>query len=252
MMSALSDLSLTDRIALPTRAVRQWSVNHFKTWRRCRRKFELDVVQALRWPSDQRNFALGQDVHKLMDYQARGFDCEALVAAASPGVQRAWRLLMAHPASQWPAIASEWGFLTPLATTPRSWLTGRIDRISKDPQTGRIWVIDWKTGTAAPREPHADWQTIAYRYAVCEAKRELGLDASFRPEEIGFLYVEVKDRIRVMEIPYDQDAHEAARCLLRDTAQAMTDARAFPLPPSCPDRHCPYSPVCGIRATSGP
>jgi len=242
------------------------SPDALKTYQRCAKKFEYQKVRELQWPSDIRHFDLGQDVHKLMEYQARGLDCTQLVASATPDVRWCYEQLMKHPAGNWPVVANEWGFLVPVESKQTHWLTGRMDRIALNPETGKLWIIDWKTGTAAPRFPEADWQTIVYLYALVEAYADLKRSAESLPyagialadelnlEQLGFLYLEVNPKKkevgwREIEVPYSSDRHLQNRDRLAQSLDQMTTATEqgdFELPNRCPDPWCAYRSICGI------
>lgn len=71
--------------------------------------------------------------------------------------------------------------------TRRVWLTGRIDRIVRG-DNGQIWVLDWKTVSAVPKDPTHHWQTIVYLLAVLAAKHDLGLH-DLTAEQLAFVYV---------------------------------------------------------------
>ncbi|HEY9685813.1 MAG TPA: PD-(D/E)XK nuclease family protein [Coleofasciculaceae cyanobacterium] len=235
----------------------QISSDAFKSWSRCRRQFYYKHVKRLQWPSDQSNFRLGRDVHKLLDYQARDLDCTLLMESASEDVCRSWEKLMAHPITQLPVLANEWAFHVPV--TPdggqTEWLTGRIDRVAR--AENKVLVIDWKTGTAVPKQSASDWQTLLYRYAVVEVANtpsaaDLGfnLDGPLRPEQVTFLYVEVKadphTPIRLVEIPYGAEEHEQVRARIQSVLGAMATEEDYALPSQCPDRFCAYRAICGI------
>jgi ATP-dependent helicase/DNAse subunit B len=224
------------------------SVSQLKTWSKCKKKYYYDYIKELRWPSDQSNFKLGQRVHKLMEFQSRGLDCTPLVTAAEHNVQQAWNNLIRHPITHLPILGSEWGFLIPIHLDEQNvWLEGRIDRISErnNDSKAQVIVIDWKTGTAVPKQPEADWQTQVYLYATVESAKELGLK-SLTPEEVAFVYVEVKDQVREIEIPYSSMQHQAVKQRLEQTLQAIAQEEDFPLPKFCPDKFCPYRAICGI------
>jgi hypothetical protein len=247
------------------------SPNHLQTWGRCQRQFDYQYVQQLRWPTDQRNFALGKNVHKLLDYQARGLDVEPLLQTATSELQHAWQLLMAHPISQAPVVASEWGFQIPVdyaearaepapagitatdEAVPSSaeqpprhvWLTGRIDRIVCG-DNGQIWVLDWKTGTAVPKDPAHHWQTIVYLLAVLAAKHDLGLP-DLTAEQLAFVYVGVSDAVRLVEVSFDASQQAQYEARLQQSLQQLLSATDFVLPSRCPDAHCPYGTICGIN-----
>ncbi|MGE0201819.1 MAG: PD-(D/E)XK nuclease family protein [Candidatus Melainabacteria bacterium] len=234
-------------------AVRVVSPEQLKTWSRCKAKFNYQHVLQLAWPTDTSNFKLGQEVHKLMDYQAQGLTAylPAMLASADAPVVFCWEGLMADPVASWPVIRSEWAFWIPMKHGDSHWLLGgRIDRISRDPASNQVVIIDWKTGTATPRLPEQDWQTRVYCYAVYEARAELGLP-DITPEDIAFLYVEINPRqpergIRQVRVPYSRTRHEANRLSILAQLDAMDRETEYPLPETCPDRHCPYRPVCGI------
>lgn len=236
------------------------SPDALKTYQRCAKKFEYQRVRELQWPSDIRHFDLGQDVHKLMEYQARGLDCTQLVAHATPDVQWCFEQLLQHPAGAWPVVANEWGFLVPAAN---HWLAGRMDRIALNPDTGKLWIIDWKTGTAAPRFPESDWQTVVYLYALVEAYDDLKRSAELLPyagitlaehlqiDQIGFLYLEVNPKKkeagwREIEVSYDAERHAQNKDRLIQALNQMTAATDFELPNQCPDPWCAYRSICGI------
>lgn len=218
------------------------SANQLKTWSKCRRKYQLDFVHKLRWPSDPSNFRLGLAVHKLMDNQSRELPCDLLAQASEPDIRQAWLTLKDHPLSTCRIVASEWGFMVPVSGY---WLQGRIDRISVDGE--KALIIDWKTGTAIPKSPEADWQTTLYLYAATEARRELGLD-DFEPEQFQFVYVEVKsDAVREVRVPYDRQRHQSAHQRIREALEQIQRESQYALPQKCPDRFCPYPSVCGIN-----
>jgi RecB family exonuclease len=142
------------------------------------------------------------------------------------------------------------------------WLTGRIDRVARDGD--RILVIDWKTGTGVPRNPEEDWQTRLYLYALIEVAGtpsavDLGLHLAgpLRPEQVQFVYVEVKadnhTPLREVVLPYSTAKHEATRQVLQAILRQMAVEEDYALPESgrCPDRFCAYRTICGIEALTG-
>lgn len=237
----------------------QISSDAFKSWSRCKKQFYYKHVKHLQWPQDQKNFRLGRDVHKLLDYQARGLNCDLLLESAPEDVQNSWRKLMDHPITQLPVLANEWAFHVPvrLSQTRTEWLTGRIDRIALG--ENKLLVIDWKTGTAVPRQPQLDWQTLLYRYAVLEVAAspsagDLGFNIAgpLTPEQVEFVYVEVKPDtetpVRLVTVPYDSTEHNNVRELIRQVLTGMALEEEYPLPSRCPDRYCSYQPICGIES----
>jgi len=238
----------------------QVSSDAFKSWSRCKRQFYYKHVKRLQWPADIQHFRLGRDVHKLLDYQARELDCELLLSNAPRDVRLSWQKLIAHPTVHLPVLANEWAFHVPLQTEQGKceWATGRIDRVARS--GNEIWVIDWKTGTGVPRNPEADWQTRLYLYALVEvagmpSAADLGLkiDGPLRPEQVRFVYVEVKadeyTPVREVNIEYNQAKHEATRQVLQAILSQLAVEEEFALPDNgvCPDRYCSYRSICGIE-----
>ncbi len=252
------------------------SISHFKSWGKCPQQFYFKQVLRSQWLSDERNFELGKSVHKLLDYQARKLPLEALLQATSPTIRNSYGALAQHPLAQAPVVANEWAFNVPLtlgeegevaATTTTVWLHGRVDRIVAPPQAllegeptlagTKLWVLDWKTGTAIPKLPAEDWQTRLYLFAVFEARAQLGYEA-LPPEGLAMVYAESKPKqrpaVRLVSLPYNAAWHEENRRILSQQAQAMLRAigtASYPLPPTCPDTYCPYGPVCGIAPATG-
>lgn len=269
---------MPESILFPPHDLTRIASDALKSWSRCKRQFAYKYVSRLQWPSDARHFSLGRDVHKLLDYQARGLDCEPLLRSTSANVRRSWEKLMTHRTAQWPIVASEWAFHVPI-TLPglpekrTEWLTGRIDRIALEPSEEttreegkagkskgpRVWIIDWKTGTGIPRQPETDWQTRLYLFALLEVANtpsaaDMGLcrNGPLQPEAMGFLYVEVKadmhTPVREVAISYSRERHEDTRRCLEEALLAMSTEETYALPAQCPDRFCVYRPICGIDA----
>lgn len=235
----------------------QISSDAFKSWSRCKKQFYYKHVKRLQWPSDIRHFRLGRDVHKLLDYQARGLDCDVLLAQAPDDVRYSWQKLLKHPIVHLPVVANEWAFHVPIQLPGQTeWLTGRLDRIAR--YDDQILIIDWKTGTGIPRSPENDWQTLLYLYAVIEVAPsiaaqdlQLNLSGPLRPEQLQFVYVEIKPDqttpIREVIIPYNTEKHQQTGALLKSILSEMSVEEDFPLPNSCLDRFCAYRSICGIE-----
>jgi hypothetical protein len=195
----------------------QISSDAFKSWSRCKRQFYYKHVKKLQWPADIQHFRLGRDVHKLLDYQARGLDCALLLENAPMDVRVSWQKLMSHPVAHLPIIANEWAFHVPMDadsgnSSIRDWLTGRIDRVAR--RGDDVLVIDWKTGTGVPRNPEIDWQTRLYLYALLEVAQtasaddlDLNKNGVLQAEQLQFVYVEVKadnhTPVREVVLPYN-------------------------------------------------
>ena len=232
--------------------------DRLKSWSRCQKQYEFQYVKALHWPADTRSFALGKDIHKLLDYQARELDVTQVVQTASPLIQQMWTALLDYPLVTIPAVSSEWAFHIYLDNdlTSGLWLSGRVDRIVWLEQQKKLCIVDWKTGTAVPKDPENDWQTQVYLYAVYEARHQLVLPEKITHEQLCFTYVEVptqkqsdqKQPIQIKEktVLYTAEKHRAARQRILDTVLKLYNATEYVLPARCPDKYCAYSSVCGI------
>lgn len=229
------------------------SVDTLKAWSKCTKKFQYHVAEQFRWPTDPSNFDFGQNVHKLMDYQAKGHDCSLLLNDADTRVQTAWELLVNHPSSKREhCLASEWGFTLPAPAFHRenTWLIGRMDRLNHVDNT--VQVIDWKTGTATPKNPIEDWQTRIYLYVAYETRSVFGLE-HYTHNQFEFIYVGVKERyhdIQCVRIPYNANMHQETTSRLSHTLSVIHQAmehQTYYLPQQCPDKWCPYKEICGIQ-----
>lgn len=237
-----------------------FSVNQFKTWSKCQKKYGYDYVHQLRWPSDQSRFSFGKTLHKLFEYQARGLNFEPILCALSnerhpeaEKIQAAWHRVMEHPIPHYPVLGSEWAFTVPVGS---HWVTGRIDRVAWEPELEKVLILDWKTGTSVPRIPESDWQTLIYQYALKEGYRQLlwppqiPCPKDLSAEQIQFVYLEIKDEIRDIRIHYSDKKHEETRLKMTQAIESMLSLEAhknFQLPAVCPDTFCPYLHICGIE-----
>jgi PD-(D/E)XK nuclease superfamily len=226
------------------------SADTLKTWDRCPQQFEWKVLNRLNWPSDTRNFVLGTSIHKLMDCQARGMAVDLLLSQADTAIQSTWHTLQQHPATQWPVVASEWGFelpvLLPDSDTPL-WVTGRIDRIAW--HQNHLWILDWKTGTAAPRQPHKAWQTGVYALAVWQAWASLpaGPWSVSPPSRLTVAYVAVAPPdVKQLTVDFVQPDIDHWQSRLRESIVKMIQATEYGPSDPCPDRWCTFRPMCPI------
>ena len=232
------------------------SVSVLKSWQRCQKQYHYKHQAKLAWPSDQANFRLGKQVHQLLDFQALNLPLTALIANLDADVAKLWATLESHPILSAATLASEWPFHVRLtaqeskAIFPRPvWLHGRLDRIIYNQDKQSVTLIDWKTGTAVPKDAVNAWQTQLYLSAVWEARKQLpNLPFALnRPEQLSFVYVEVKQALRFVKVPFSQEQHNKNMDDLCDIANQLLNQKEFDLPAKCPDRYCPYNSVCGIN-----
>lgn len=232
---------------------RRISADQLKQWSRCRKQYYYKAVLGLRWPASQSNFELGQAVHKLMDYQSRQLPLAQLLEQTKPEISQAYKSLSTHQLAKATIIANEWAFHVPVyfaETEEPVWLVGRIDRVALLEKEGRphLIVIDWKTGTAVPKNPEQAWQTQIYLYALVEAAGQLGY-AGLKPEQVSFAYVEVRQNLlSEVILPYDEQKHKAALENIKKTLAHMAEETLYEIPKTgCPDRYCQYNSICGVN-----
>jgi PD-(D/E)XK nuclease superfamily len=225
------------------------SAEALKSWSRCKKQFQLKYLEQRRWPSSTQNFRLGIQVHKLLDYQAKGLDLTSLLLHCDADVRQSFELITSHRLAQPEAlITSEWAFHLRLGAS-RSVFTGRVDRLVRLSQTQ--WaLVDWKTGTATPREPQSAWQTKLYLAAAYQLRTTLGASESTPPSAFSFIYLEAKlkpePQLRELQIDLDEAYYQAICKELENTALAIEAERRFELPEQCPDKHCVFRHHCGI------
>ena len=226
------------------------SADTLKTWETCPQQFEWKVLNRLNWPSDTRNFVLGTSIHKLMDCQARGMAADTLLPHTSDAIQSTWQALQQHPATQWPIVASEWGFELPVTLPDQDspvWVTGRIDRVAW--HQNHLWVLDWKTGTAAPRQPQKAWQTGIYALAMWQAWASLppGPWSLHPPNRITVAYVAVSPPdVKQLTVAFTQPEIDYWQNRLSEAVIKMTQATEYHPTEPCPDRWCAFRPKCPI------
>jgi PD-(D/E)XK nuclease superfamily len=229
------------------------TLSHLQSWQRCQRQYQLKHGLGYQWPRNESRFVLGKAVHKLLEFQARGLALEPLLDTFPPEIAAFTRLLAAHGLGQAPVVANEWAFHLPMMTEAgqRVWWTGRVDRIVRL-SGGRVGVLDWKTGTAIPKEAATAWQTRLYLAAVWELRHGLKLGLN-EHAQLVFVYAGGKgQQVRCVEVPYGKAAHEATMAELATITAEIASATEFALPPACPDDFCPYRQICGIQHTIDP
>ncbi|MFM7469283.1 MAG: PD-(D/E)XK nuclease family protein [Vampirovibrionales bacterium] len=270
---------------LPTHPL-VFSADQLKSWSRCQKQFQYKTVEHRRWPVDTRRFRLGKQLHKWLEYQADGLPVHHCMAGEKDlQLIACWEQLQASPLLQWPVVASEYPFYVPLVSllqssleeyvtglhattveTPPLFCHGRIDRLALRPASQEhpetLVLLDWKTGTAVPNYPLEDWQYMLYTLAI-----ERLLQAENTPLRhpvtrrrlpdtipLTFIYVQVSPQgIQCHEYPWSpQESVRVQQALLQTVTSLIRHWHQgdFSLPRTCPDNHCAYEAICGIRSLS--
>lgn len=167
----------------------------------------------------------------------------------SPWEERSWRSkarAMLERLAQWLEnremtwVGNEVGFDVVIG---RARVRGKVDRLERDPVTGRLYTIDLKTGsvTVDGIEPKRNPQLGIYQLAAEHGGYELGAGSA------GAALVGVKDGKSAKERaqpPVSEDAEPGwAEDLLTDLVAGMS-AATFPARAGAGCRTCDFVPVC--------
>ncbi|TSC73159.1 MAG: hypothetical protein G01um101438_182 [Parcubacteria group bacterium Gr01-1014_38] len=139
--------------------------------------------------------------------------------------------LSAHPELLMvPPLAAEIPFSFLLETTR---VTGRIDRIDRTKDHGKVLITDFKTGEGKGKDARSDTQLSIYALA---ARKALGLE----PARLRFAYVETGEEKETTRTP-EQDAETVKR--VEDIAARIRSGDFRPTPGHhC--RFCDFRKIC--------
>ncbi len=126
---------------IKTRTIQEtFTHNNFKTYDLCKRKYYYEYVKKLHWPNLYGSYELGLAVHKLLDYQAKGFEVSKFVAAANEEIQQSWSYVESADILKYEIVDSEWAFNVKHETSGQ-WIQGRIDRLIKLKKNAPIMLL---------------------------------------------------------------------------------------------------------------
>ncbi|MEW5820855.1 MAG: PD-(D/E)XK nuclease family protein [Cyanobacteriota bacterium] len=209
--------------------------NSFKTYDRCKRKYYYEYVKKLHWPGIDSDYELGLSVHKLLDYQAKGFNVDIFLKSCRIDIKELWSYLYNSEIIKYPVIESEWAFNTKINSS-NYWVQGRIDRLVKIDKK-KYAIIDFKTGQQLPSTKTEDWQSIVYLFCTVSAK-------NFKPEEIEFWYYRVEKEPEIRIIKYDSDLHKLFESKISNKINEILSTNTWNISENCNKKYCPYTVLC--------
>lgn len=210
--------------------------NHFKTYEKCKRKYYYEYVKNLHWPSLDSNFELGLSIHKLLDYQAKGLEVEAIVKDAKPEIQEYWQYLKSSDILNYKIVASEWAF-TVCLEKGKSWLEGRVDRIIEEPASNKTVILDFKTGQKIPKPQTVDWQMAVYLYAISESR-------NISPSQLAFWYYKVANQLEFFKQDYSPKLHKSYCAEFINMIEKISNTTSWNVDSECNRRFCQYEKLC--------
>ena len=218
-----------------------FSHDHFNTWQTCAMRYYFKYIKKLNYPDFAQDYELGRNFHALVDYHLRGFEIDDLLKHASEDVQDCWNLIKDNPLLGKKLVKTEWGFNSRIGESA-NWLVGRIDAIFYDSERKKYIIADWKTGKYVPKNIESNFQHKIYLYAFYKSQKDLGLE--FKPEDIEFQYVKVKDDIFVNTIEFSKEKLLEYEKRFLHIIQSIHEKQDFTPPATCPLEQCLYKNLC--------
>ena len=210
--------------------------NNFKTYDECKRKYYYTYIKKLYWPNLYSSYELGLTIHKLLDYQAKGFEIKQFVSAATEEVKQVWTYIENSDIMKYEVIDSEWAFNVRL-NNPDQWIQGRIDRLSQITGSDQYIIIDFKTGQNIPSLKKEDWQSIIYLYGVSVSK-------NIDPDNLEFWYYKVAKDIEVSKIKYSKEQHLLNTKKISDKVVQIKNTTNWLPNKNCQLKLCQYKELC--------
>jgi len=182
---------------LPTELT--FSQSSLQTFEDCPRRFQLQVIEKLRWPAieaepvaeAERLAQLGADFHRLVHRHLAGLDESALdefAAHADPELQSWWRSYLRHrPAAL--TGAELFPEITLTAPLRGRRLSARFDVLARRPG-GQFLIVDWKTSARKPSRAALERriQTRVYLWMLAAAGSAYNHGQPVPPEAVTMLY----------------------------------------------------------------
>ena len=200
------------------RAGFRFSQSSLATFQRCRRRFQLKYLRQLEWPAPvsaseedwEVDLKRGQLFHQLVQQASMGIDVDGLVAACDDDLLRQWwSNFQRHGPRRQGRVYTEVELAVPLRS---HLLVAKLDRVVVE-TTGRVSIMDWKTGLRPPSQQQlADsWQTAVYRFVTAEGGAWLTTGSELSPlppEQIELLYWHAGFPSALEPIGYSAAEHE--------------------------------------------
>lgn len=210
--------------------------NNFKTYDTCKRKYYYEYIKKLHWPDLGADFEIGLSVHKLLDYQAKGFETTKLANDSRDEIKELWQYISVSDIITYPVIESEWAFNVRINKS-YYWIEGRIDRLIHINDINKYVIIDFKTGQNLPSSKHEDWQSIVYLYSVSVAK-------DIKPEELEFWYYKVEQEPEIRKIQHSSELQELFQAKIFAKIEEIKNTKVWEPNKECRHKFCQYKELC--------
>lgn len=216
--------------------IESFTHNNFKTFDACKRKYYYEYIKKMHWPNLYGNYELGLTVHKLLDYQAKGFNVDHFIHHTSEEVQQLWKILEANEIVKYQVVESEWAFNINLKPVDQ-WLEGRIDRIIRHEEEDKCVIVDFKTGQQLPSLKNDDWQATIYLYSISLAKQ-------IDPDNLEFWYYKVAQDSELRKIQYSREIHQEYEEKIAAKVIQIRQTTFWPPSEACRYKFCQYQQLC--------
>ena len=204
--------------------------DHFETYNRCPRAFYYKYILGFKVFQPKNKFALGKNIHALAAYKAKGMNIDKLLENLTAEEKMHFDNLIESGFFDLPQIASEWGFDVELVDG--FWLNGRIDAVFE--KSGKIIIVDWKTGENLPSTPEDSFQAMIYLYALFQSRKEFGLE--FSSSDMEFCFVETQKPRSFKSIILKEDGIKNIKNKLSVMARKIYSDEVF----SCKKNNCKF------------
>lgn len=198
---------------------------------------------------------VGAWLHRLAEWQGKGFDVAPLLARLAEGQAELaerlgplWAAYQERPEASaspcWPELQLE----LPIAGGRA---IAKLDRVVREGD--RFWIVDWKTGQLRP-ELLDDWQAWLYPYALVEAGALLNQGQRPNPDLVGMRFVGLASGT-TLEVRHSQARHQEAHRRLTEAFEGLqrgldpTWAEPRGLSTGwCERSRCPYLTRCAAQS----
>jgi CRISPR/Cas system-associated exonuclease Cas4 (RecB family) len=216
--------------------IENFTPNMLKIYDQCKRRYYYEYIKHLHWPDQSADFELGLSIHKLLDYQAKGFATEMFMNHAREDIRKIWQEIKDHETLKEPVIESEWNFNIRLEDS-KYWVEGRIDRLIQLKNSIKYVILDFKTGQRLPELDHRDWQSMIYLYAVSVAK-------NIEPDNLSFWYFKTDKTFETNRLNYSKLLHSSFESQILKKINEIVINTNWQADKNCKQKYCQYKKLC--------